>query len=294
MSKLLCLGMGYSCKIVAQRIASAGWHVIGTSRTQVGADAISAEGYGGLVFDGNVSNVELDKAITTATHIVVSAPPDAQGDPVLRVLHDRLAASSRLRWLGYLSTIGVYGDWGGAWVDEETPPRPVQERALRRLAIEQAWLDLGNITGVATQIFRIGGIYGPGRNVLEDLLEGTARRIVKPGQVFNRIHVYDMAQSIIAAMNRGRAGRIYNLTDCQPTSSEEVLLYAARLLKMTPPEPILFENAVLSPMAANFYIDNRRVRNQRLLDELQVTLMYNDYQAGLTDIFRGLHLDSKP
>jgi len=279
MNSLLCFGFGYCAEALAARLrAKANWRIVGTSRTPEGANAITAKGFEGLVFDGAAANASLDQAIARATHVLISIPPDAGGDPVLRAYATQLAASKSLAWTGYLSTLGVYGESGGAWVDEDTPARPTHERAARRLAAERAWL------GHGAQIFRIAGIYGPGRNALAGLKDGTARRIVKPGQVFNRIHVEDIAQCLDLAMQNGRAGRVYNLTDDEPASPEDVILEAAQLLGLQPPPPTPFESAELSPMAASFYADNRRVRNARIKEELKVALRYPTYREGLAGL----------
>lgn len=279
MNTLLCLGFGYCAEALARRLpANGNWRITGTARTPGGAKAIAAKSFEGLVFDGATIDASLEKAILQATHILVSAPPDADGDPVLHACQAHILASKSLTWLGYLSTIGVYGDSGGAWVDEDTPPRPTHERAARRLAAESSWI------GQGAQIFRIAGIYGPGRNALADLREGTARRIVKPGQVFNRIHVADIAQCLDLATRNGRAGRVYNLTDDEPASPEAVFIEAARLLGLPPPAAIPFERAELSPMAASFYTDNRRVRNDRIKTELKVSLRYPSYHEGLAGL----------
>ena len=279
MNTLLCIGFGYCAQALAGRLA--GWRIIGTSRSADGAAAIAAKRFDAAVFDGAATNALLGAAIDQATHILISAAPELAGDPVLMSFGAAIAAAKNLSWLGYLSTIGVYGDTGGEWVDEDTPPRPSHERAIRRLEAEQAWLGFGARADIPVQIFRIAGIYGPGRNVLADLKAGAARRLVKPGQVFNRIHVADIAQALDAAIQRGNAGRVYNLTDDEPASSEDVLLYAARLLGAAPPAPVPIEAAALSPMAASFYADNRRVRNQRIKQELSVALQFPTYREGL-------------
>lgn len=274
MNTLFCFGFGYCAEALARRLVPRGWHIAGTSRTAAGAGRITAMGFAGHVFDGATSKIDL----SAVTHVLVSAPPGPDGDPVLRLCAPALRAAPNLRWTGYLSTIGVYGDTGGAWVDEETPPAPKQERSLRRLEAEQAWLAMGG----NVQIYRIAGIYGPKRNPLLNLLDGTAQRIAKPGQVFNRIHVADVAQALEAGIERGQPGRVYNLTDDEPAAPDTVIAYAAKLLGMTPPEPVAFENAKLSPMAASFYGDNRRVRNVRLRQDLGVNLLYPTYREGLT------------
>ena len=282
MTRLFCFGFGYCAGALARRLASRGWAIAGTSRSADGAQRISAQGFTGYVFDGKSASAEILTALKQATHLLVSVAPEAAGDPVLTVLAGELRTAKQWRWAGYLSTIGVYGDSNGAWVDEDTPPMPRQDRSIRRLQAERAWLDLGAATGRNVQVHRLAGIYGPGRNQLVNLRDGTAQRIVKPGQVFNRIHVDDIAQVLDAGIDRGRPGRIYNLTDDEPAAPDEVLVYAAALLGRQPPNPVAFANAILSPMAATFYADNRRVRNGRLRQELGVQLLFPTYRQGLS------------
>ncbi len=281
MTRLLCIGMGYSATAVARLLAAEGWSVAGTSRTDAGASAIAASGFAGQVFDGVAVSPELVGAIEAATHLLVSVAPGQVVDPVLAACRDHLARTQKLSWIGYLSTVGVYGDTGGDWVDEDTPPNPRQERTIRRVHAERAWLEFGVVTHRTVQIFRIAGIYGPGRNPLLNLMDGSAQRIVKPGQVFNRIHVADIASGVVAGIKRGKPGRIYNLTDDEPAAPDDVVVCAARLLGMAPPPPVPFAEATLSPMAASFYADNRRVRNNRLRSELAVDLSYPNYRVGL-------------
>jgi len=201
---------------------------------------------------------------------------------VLASFAGRIAAASNLRWVGYLSTVGVYGDHAGGWVDEATPLGAGKQRSQNRVTAERDWLALGAGHKFAVQIFRLAGIYGPGRNQLVQLASGTARRIVKPGQTFNRIHVADIAAVIEASLARSRPGGIYNVTDNEPAPPQDVVAFAARLCGLEPPAEIPFERAELSPMAKSFYSENRRVRNALIRDELGVTLNYPTYREGLT------------
>ena len=212
--------------------------------------------------------------------LLVSVPPDAEGDPVLRAYRDAIAGS-RIRWIGYLSTIGVYGDHGGAWIDETTPPAPLSVRSKLRLAVEMAWLDLGRETGKAVQVFRLSGIYGPGRNPIVKLREGRSQRIVKAGQVFNRIHIDDIAATLGASIDRPRAGAVYNVTDDEPAPPQVVTEYAAALAGLPLPPEVDFETADLSPMARSFYGENKRVRNRLIREELGVELAFPTYREGL-------------
>ena len=215
---------------------------------------------------------------------VGSAPPGEQGDPVLRHHRDDLRAAPQLQWIGYLSTVGVYGGHGGAWVDEATPANPGSPRSQYRLAAEQAWLALPNGAKPLIGVFRLSGIYGPGRSAIDNLRDGTARRIVKPGQVFNRIHVDDIALVLEAAMARQPASQIYNVTDDEPAPPQDVVGYAAALLGLPVPPDLPFATAALSPMARSFYSDNKRVRNDRMKRELGVSLAHPTYREGMAAI----------
>ncbi len=278
MPHLLCFGLGYSARALAGRWRAAGMGVTGTSRSPEGVARIAAAGNRGIVFEGTERGRELTAAIASATHVLVSAPPDGDGDPVLRCHATDLAASPGIGWIGYLSTVGVYGDHGGAWVDESSALHPVSERSTRRVAAERAWLDFGASSGRPVMIFRLAGIYGPGRNTLENVLAGEARRIIKPGQVFNRIHVADIATTLAASIARPRAGAIYNVTDDEPAPPEDVVAYAADLLAATLPPALDFATAELSPMARSFYGETKRVSNQLIRRELGVDLAYPTYR----------------
>ncbi len=201
MSRLVCPGLGYSARHLARRLATEGWHITGTARTPEGAAAIAAEGFTALQFDGTRPCAGLAEALNTATHVLVSVPPGAAGDPVLAHHGDDIARAPALTWIGYLSTVGVYGDHKGGWVDETTPTNPVSDRSRRRAEAEQAWLALAAEGDKRVQVFRLAGIYGPGRSAIDKLRAGTAQRVIKAGQVFNRIHVDDIAEVLIAAIN---------------------------------------------------------------------------------------------
>ena len=284
MTRLFCFGLGYSAEALARRVRPLGWHIAGTARTAEGQARLAALGYEAFVFDGATPGAGISDALADATHVLVSAGPDLDGDPTLRFHESDLARTSSLRWIGYLSTIGVYGNTDGAWIDEAAAPNPGSERAKRRVAAENAWLAFGSAHGKRMQIFRLGGIYGPGRSALDDLRDGTARRIVKPGQVFNRIHVDDIASVLLAAANGTGQHAVYNVTDGTPSPSQEMIAHAADLLGIEPPPEISVEDAKLSPMGKSFYAENRRVANRRLQDDLGVTLAYPSYREGLADI----------
>jgi nucleoside-diphosphate-sugar epimerase len=214
----------------------------------------------------------------------VSVPPDADGDPVLAIHGDDIVGIEGLRWLGYLSTTGVYGDRGGGWVDESAELSPSGERGRRRVAAEAGWLALWHRHGMPVHIFRLAGIYGPGRSPFEALRAGTAKRIDKPGQVFSRIHVEDLACVLAASISRPRPGGVYNVCDDDPAAPEAVVAHAAALLGVPAPPLVPFEAAGLSPMARSFYDDNKRVSNRLIKSELGVTLRHPDFRAGLAAI----------
>ncbi len=270
--KLFVFGLGYSALVLAQRLAGQGWTVAGTSRDGVN-DTIPFERQQPL------SNAAGQLAGTT--HLLLSIPPDQAGDPVLACHAEVVAKLPDLRWIGYLSTTGVYGDHGGGWVDESTPTAPLNERSQRRAGAEQAWLEWGRRHDLAVHVFRLAGIYGPGRSALDNLRQGKARRIVKPRHVFSRIHVEDLATVLQASMARPNAAAIYNVCDDEAAPSQDVIAHAAELLGQAAPPEIAFAEAELSPMAASFYADNKRVCNRRIKDELGVELRYQNYRLGL-------------
>lgn len=277
---LLVFGYGYTSRAFVRAERARFADVTATVRSAEKAAQIAADGVRGLVFFHEHVDPALPDAIAQADALLVSVPPDSEGDPVLRVFADAIAAAPRLRWIGYLSTIGVYGDRGGGWVDETDPPNPVSERAARRVQAEEQWLDLGRRSGKLVHVFRLSGIYGPGQNALVNLREGVARRLVKPGQVFNRIHVDDIAGVLAASLDRP-AGGVYNVTDDEPAPPQDVVAYAAKVLGVEPPPEQDFETAELSPMARSFYGENKRVANTRVREELGYKLKYPTYREAL-------------
>ena len=276
---LFGFGFGYTARVLARRLAAEGWIVGGTCRT---ADKASEAGFPVEVFDRD--HPLPPKALDGVTHLLVSVPPDAAGDPALAVHREDIAEIEGLRWLGYLSTTGVYGDRGGGWVDETAELSPSGERGRRRVAAEAGWLDLWHRRGVPVHIFRLASIYGPGRSPFDALRAGTAKRIDKPGQVFSRIHVEDLAHVLARSISRPRPGAVYNVCDDDPAAPEAVVAHAAALLGMPAPPLVPFEAAELSPMARSFYVDNKRVSNRLVKSELGVTLRHPDYRAGLAAI----------
>lgn len=279
---LFIFGLGFSGRTIAERRLARGDTVTGTVRSHDKAQALSAAGIPARVFgpDGHDNAIDADVAGSEA--LLISIPPGTGGDPVLAAYARQIAAAPNLRWIGYLSTIGVYGDHGGAWVDEQTPATPTNARSIERAAAEQAWLAFGAANNIAVQIFRLAGIYGPGQSQLVQLARGTARRIVKPGQVFNRIHVEDIARAVDASLDRPRPGAIYNVTDNEPAPPQDVVTFAASLCGVAPPREISLDDAALTAMGRSFYAESKRVRNDLLRNELGVTLAYPTYREGLT------------
>ncbi|WP_417842660.1 SDR family oxidoreductase [Thalassospira sp.] len=280
-NKLFCFGTGFSARLVARKLQAEGWEVAGTTRSTDKFDTLIAEGITPCQFAEGLPVANIADALRGVTHVLVSAPPGGDGDPVLNLHRGDLASLPAQPWIGYLSTTGVYGDRNGGNVDEDSELLPSGKRGRRRVAAEKAWFDLGARHDLCVQSFRLAGIYGPGRNALETVRSGRARRIVKPGQVFSRIHVEDIAQTVLASIARPHAGAAYNVCDDDAAPPQDVIAYACGLLGMDPPAEENFETAVLSPMAASFYEDNKRVENTRIKRELGVNLRYNSYQAGL-------------
>ena len=287
MKHLLCFGLGFSARILAARLASRGWTISATSRSAKGADSIRAQGYRAFVFDG--AKAMTQDAFDGVTHSVISAPPGPGGDPVLHQhAADFAARAKQFDWVAYLSTTGVYGDHGGGLVTEETLLTPNTERGHKRLQAETQWLDLWRSHGLPVHLFRLAGIYGPGRNQLLSLLDGTAKRVIREGQIFSRIHVEDIANTLEASIARPHPGRAYNVCDDEASPPQDVVAFGAELLGLPVPPAIPFEEADLSPMARSFYADSKRVSNARIKEELGVTLSYPTYREGLGAIARTL------
>jgi nucleoside-diphosphate-sugar epimerase len=284
---LLCFGLGYSARVLARRLIGKGWAVRGTVRgPEAGATPPFRAPPGCEIYRFEREHRLPPAASDGVTHILISVPPDTAGDPVLAAHAEDIAVCSGLVWLGYLSTTGVYGDRGGGWVDEDSELRPSGERGRRRVTAEAGWLDLWRRRGVPVHIFRLAAIYGPGRSPFEALREGTAKRIAKPGQVFSRIHVEDLAGVLAASIARPVPGAIYNVCDDEAAAPEAVVAYAAGLLGVPPPPLVNFQEAALSAMARSFYDDNKRVSNARIKAELGVALRYPTYRDGLRAILR--------
>lgn len=217
----------------------------------------------------------------TVTHLLISIAPKAEGDPVLSVFEAQLRAGSAIKWVGYLSSTNVYGDHDGAWVDETSETKPSLERGKRRLDAEQAWLELGRHIGAAVHIFRLAGIYGPGKNAVRSVLDGKARRVIKPGQVFGRIHRDDIADALWQAAHSNLTSDVFNLSDDLPAPPQDVIEEACRLLGVTPPPEVSIEEADLSPMGRSFYAENKQVKNQKAKDLLGWKPTWPDYRTAL-------------
>jgi nucleoside-diphosphate-sugar epimerase len=271
MKHLFCFGFGFSASTLAARLDRSEWKISGTSRSVEGVAAIDAANCEGFLFD------ELKEIPTSATHILSSVPPNDEGDPVIRKFFTEMSERD-FAWMGYLSTTGVYGDHDGGWVDETTRLTPNTKRGEKRVAAEAEWLKLD------AHIFRLAGIYGQGSNQLETVKAGTAKRIIKQGQIFSRIHVADIAGIVAASIAKPNPSRIYNGADDEPCPPQEVVAYAAQLLGMAPPPEIPFEQADLSPMAKSFYADSKRVSNKRVKRELGYVFKYPNYRVGLQSL----------
>ena len=287
MSRLFCFGLGYTARALARPLMEAGWLVAGTARTPDGAASLRGQGFEAYVFDGETGDPAIAGAVASATHVLTSAPPDERGDAVLRVYGGALGSAAGLTWAGYLSTVGVYGNTFGVWVDEASDVSGDFDRTRWRIEAEQDWLQKLTAPGRQAQIFRLAGIYGPGRSAFDSLRSGRAQRIIKPGQVFNRIHVDDIARVLAAAMSGRGVHDVYNVADDEPAPPQDVITYAAELIGVPAPPEIAYADATLSAMARSFYESNRRVSNARLKGDLGVVLRYPNYREGLRGILAG-------
>ena len=279
---ILSFGHGYSAQALSRTLLPQGWQITGTTRSEVKAEALADQGVAPLIFPGDGDgdgDGDVADAIAQASHLLISAGPDASGDPVLNAVGDMISARARqFEWVGYLSTTGVYGDHQGAWVDENTPLTPSTRRGQWRKDAEEAWQA---VPGLPLHIFRLAGIYGPGRGPFAKVRDGTARRIVKTGQVFSRTHVEDIAQVLAASIAQPAPGTAYNICDNDPAPPQDVIAHAAELLGAPVPPAIPFETAEMTPMARSFYAESKRVRNDRIKTELGVKLLYPTYREGL-------------
>jgi nucleoside-diphosphate-sugar epimerase len=282
--RLFVFGAGYSGRAVARRLSVDAEWIGGTTRSPENFAALSAAGMEPILFGEAGLSQDGERALATATHLLISAGPDGSGDPVLRITRPLLSGMPALRWVAYLSTVGVYGDHAGAWVDEATPCRPVSRRSVQRLTAEKEWQEFSQQSGLPLAVLRLSGIYGRGRNAFVNLHEGTAKRIIKQGQVFNRVHVDDIAGAV-AHIAGSEASGLFNLTDDEPAPPQDVLLHAALLMGVEPPPAIRFEEADLTPMARSFYGENKRVSNARI-GQTSYRFHYPTYREGLEHMWR--------
>ncbi len=278
---LFCFGLGYVAEQLAYSLLEKGWRVSGTSRSAEKIDTFRPHGIIVHLFDNDMP-LPHPEELTNVTHILHSIPPNENGDSVLQEHLQDIRMAHDLKWIGYLSTTGVYGDRQGAWVDETMLPCAFNERTERRIASEKAWLE----TNLPVHIFRLAGIYGKNRNTLEDVKLGKARRINQPGQFFSRIHAEDIVQILEASIASPNPNSIYNCADDMPAEQAEVVAYAAALLGQEPPILQTIEEASLSEMAQSFYKTNRRVRNDKIKDDLGISLKYPTYKAGLSALLK--------
>ncbi len=279
---LFCFGYGYSCEYLGYELLNrGGWRISGTTRDPKRRTDLRARGIGTYLFDNDMPLPDPLYILRDVTHILISTPPLSAGDPTFNMHARDFPLLPNLQWVGYLSTTGPYGDRGGAWVDETSEVRPTTKRGSKRLDAENQWLSLLHAHGVPIHIFRSAGIYGPGRSAFDSLRSGFARRIDKPGHAFSRIHVEDLVQVLIASMLSPKAGEIYNICDDKPALSHEVIDYACKLLGIESPPLIPFEEVDLAPIHRSFYADNKRVRNDKIKNNLGIKLKYPSYKEGL-------------
>jgi nucleoside-diphosphate-sugar epimerase len=284
MNRLFCFGLGYSAGVLSRRLTAKGWSIAGTATTAEKAEILKQNGYEAFVFDGHGHDPAVAAALSKATHVLLSIPPGAEGDPALRTYGADIAASPSISWIGYFSSVSVYGDSKGEWVDENTLPAPVTERGKRRLDAETAWIELGQTAGKTIAVLRLPGIYGPGRSAIDQLRAGKARRVFKPGQVTNRVHVDDIATATEAALALSPGVHVFNVTDDLPAPPQDVIAYGADLLGVPCPPATDPSDASLSPMARSFYAESKKVSNRRMKKELGVALAFPTYIEGLKAI----------
>lgn len=283
--KLLCFGYGYVANILSEKLKAHDWEIIGTTTDPDKKKQLQEQGIKSILFDAHHSLTDPYKTLSDITHILISIPPSDRGDIVCDLHGEDIAQMKNLEWIGYLSTTGIYGNRDGQWVTENSMPAPTSRRGTLRYMAEQEWMHLYEDYHLPLHFFRLSGIYGPGRSALDSIRAGNSRRIDKPGHAFNRIHVDDIVQTLIASINAPHPGAIYNLADDHPAPSHEVIAYACTLLSMDVPPLIPYEQVDMAPIVRSFYADNKRVRNTKIKEELGVELLYPDYLSGLTACF---------
>lgn len=282
---LFCFGLGFTASRLALRLLEAGWRISGTTRSLENVEKWTSMGIETYLFDGTAAISAKADLFSDITHLIASIPPTDLGELPLLFHQKQLVSSEKLEWAAYLSTPAVYGDRGGAFVSEADCPQPGSRRGERRLKAENSWLDALKNSSTSIQIMRLAGIYGPGRNLIDQVLGGRARIIEKQNQVFNRIHVDDIGTILMASMDRPNDGAIYNVADQEACPSGDVVRFACNLVGIDPPQPILFENAELSDMAKSFYSECKRLVTEKIKNELGVELQYPTYREGLKSIF---------
>lgn len=284
--KIFCFGYGYTASFLAQHLSHLTdtlWRIAGTTRDVERQHDLRESGISAYLFDTDKPLGDPLYILDNTTHILISTPPDDDGDPVYNLHADDIRALKSLQWIGYLSTTGVYGNRDGGWVDEEAECRPTSKRGNRRVKAERQWLNFAKKHDLPLHIFRLSGIYGPGRSALDSLMAGNARRIEKPGHAFNRAYVKDIATTLYHSMTRPKPFSIYNIADDIPAPSHEVLAYAAKLLGQEAPPLVQYGSVDMAPMLHSFYRDNKRVSNIKIKDDLNVVLAYPSYKEGLED-----------
>jgi nucleoside-diphosphate-sugar epimerase len=283
---LFCFGFGYCAAALSIALRQYNWTIGGTTTDLEKRTYLRQNGINAYLFDSTQPLPALDRILQDTTHLILSIPPTEHGDIAYEMHGQELEALPNLEWVGYLSATSVYGNYNGSWVDEETPPSPNSRRGSLRLKAEQQWYDLFLNSGFPLHIFRLAGIYGPGRSTLDVVRAGKARRIVKEGHVFNRIHIDDIVQTLFASMIYPQPGEIYNLADDDPEPSHEVIKYSCELLGLEVPELIPYDEVdYLAPIVRSFYQDNKRIKNEKIKRDLGVKLLYPDYKLGLNACF---------
>ena len=281
-NSLFCFGYGYTCDYLGHELMMTGnWSISGTTRDLERKEVLKQRGIKAHIFDYQSPLLNPSSTLENVTHILISTPPNDNGDPTYLIHDEDIAELKNLKWIGYLSATSIYGDRQGGWVSEQNNPSPSSQRGSRRLKAERQWQELAEEHNLPLHIFRLSGIYGPGRSAIDSVRAGVARRIEKPGHAFNRIHVEDIVQTLITSMNNPMAGNIYNLSDDEAAPSHEVIAYACKLLGMKPPPVIPYEEADLAPITRSFYSDNKRIENDKIKEQLGIKLKYPNHRLGL-------------